>query len=137
MQCDEKKQICLNYASNVPEWQLDITLKSLADIGAAVCALGKVQKAVAGDLAWTKQHPNGKYMGTIPVDRVRACNDAAKSLGEAMYALETILVQSDQFGFAKSLTYAAEAAYDTSHVGLEDRCRKHGCPEVAYQHGKA
>ena len=136
MQCDEKKQICLNYASNVPEWQLDITLKSLADLGAAVGAIGKVQKAVAGDLAWLRQHPDSEYLGTIPIDRVRACQDAAETLGSAMYALENILNQSCQFGFAKDLAYMAEASYNTSHVALEDRCRKHGCPEVAYQHGK-
>lgn len=137
MQCDEKKQICLNYASNVPEWQLDITLKSLADLGAAVCAIGKVQTAVAGDLAWMKQHPDSEYLGTIPVGRVRACQEAAAFFGSAMYALENILAQSSQFGFAKDLAYMAEASYNTAHVALEDRCRKHGCPEVAYRHGKS
>lgn len=35
MQCDEKKQVCLNYASNVPEWQLGLTLGAIADIGEA------------------------------------------------------------------------------------------------------
>ena len=57
MQCDEKKQICLNYAANVPEWQLDMALQAVADIGAACGALGKVQKAVAGYMAWLRALP--------------------------------------------------------------------------------
>ncbi len=137
MQCDEKKQTCLNYASNVPEWTLDMALQAVADIGSTISALGKVQKAVAGDMAWLRAHPGEDYLGTIPIDRVKACNDAAGALGSALYALEVILAQSDQFGFAKGLAFTAEAAYNTSHAALKDRCRKHGCPEVAYQHGKA
>lgn len=137
MQCDEKKQTCLNYASNVPEWTLDMALQAVADIGSTISALGKVQKAVAGDMAWLRAHPGEDYLGTIPIDRVKACNDAAGALGSALYALEVILAQSAQFGFAKGLAFTAEAAYNTSHAALKDRCRKHGCPEVAYQHGKA
>lgn len=84
-----------------------------------------------------KQHPDSEYLWTIPIDRVRACQDAACALGSAMYALEGILVQSDHFGYAKDLAYMAETSYNTAHVALEDRCRKHGCPEVAYRHGKS
>lgn len=107
MQCDEKKQICLNYAANVPEWQLDMALQAVADIGAACSDLGKVQKAVAG------------------------------ALGAALYALEVILAQSDQFGFAKGLAFTAEAAYNTSHAALKDRCRMHGWSEVTHHHGES
>lgn len=136
MQCDEKKQICLNYASNVPEWQLGLTLGGLADIGEAVSTLGKVQKAVAGDLAWTKNNPDSTYMGTYPIDRQLACKNAAEALGKAMYALEVILTQSSQFSTAKDLAYEAEAAYNVQHIALQSRCRVHGCQEVAYKHGE-
>lgn len=112
MHCDEKKQICLNYASNVPEWQLGLTLGALADIGEAVSTLGKVQKAVAGDLAWTKNNPDCVYMGTIPTDRALACKNAADALGKAMYALEVVLTQSSLFPTAKDLAIAADAAYN-------------------------
>lgn len=94
MHCDEKKQICLNYASNVPEWQLGLTLGALADIGEAVSTLGK-----------------------------------------AMYALEVVLTQSSLFPTAKDLAIAADAAYNVQHLSLQNRCRVHGCPEVAYKHG--
>ena len=46
MQCDEKKQICLNYAANVPEWQMGLTLEALAALGEVSSTCGKVQKAV-------------------------------------------------------------------------------------------
>lgn len=137
MQCDEKKQICLNYAANVPEWQLDMALQAVADIGATISALGKVQKAVAGDMAWLRAHPGEDYLGTIPIDRVKACNDAARALGSALYALEVILTQSDQFGFAKGLAFTTEAAYNTSHAALKDRCRMHGWSEVTHHHGES
>lgn len=132
MQCDEKKQVCLNYASNVPEWQLGLTLGALADIGEAVSTLGKVQKAVAGDLAWSKNNPDSTY----PIDRQLACKNAAEALGKAMYALEVILAQSSPFTTAKDLAYEAEAAYTVQHTALQSRCRVHGCPEVAYKHGE-
>jgi hypothetical protein len=135
MQCSEKGKICLNYAFNVPEWQLDMTLDALAALGAAVSACGKVQKAVAGDLAWIKRHPNSMYMGTEPIDRARACNEAATALGRAVYALEVILCQSSQFGFAHDLARAAQTGYNVEHVALETRCREHGCEDVAYKHG--
>lgn len=116
MHCDEKKQICLNYASNVPEWQLGLTLGALADIGEAVSTLGKVQKAVAGDLAWTKNNPDCVYMGTIPTDRALACKNAADALGKAMYALEVVLTQSSLFPTAKDLAIAADAAYNVQQT---------------------
>lgn len=136
MQCDEKKQTFLNYASNVPEWQLGLTLGALADIGEAVSTLGKVQKAVAGDLAWSTNNPESTYMGTYPIDRQIACKNAAEALGKAMYALEVILTQSSPFTTAKDLAYEAEAAYTVQHSALQSRCRVHGCPEVAYKHGE-
>lgn len=135
MQCDERKQICLNYATNVPEWQLGLTLEALAALGEASSACGKVQKAVAGDLAWTKLHPDSEYLGTVPINRVNACKNAALALGKALWALEVLLAQSDQFGFASGLALDAEAAYGSQHHVLEDMCRKHGCAEVAYKHG--
>lgn len=135
MHCTEKGKICLNYASNVPEWTLDMTLDALADLGAAVSACGRVQKAVAGDLAWIKRHPDSMYMGTEPIDRVRACNEAAHALGRAVYALEVVLCQSSAFSYAHDLAYAAQTGYDHEHVALETRCRQHGCEEVAYKHG--
>lgn len=135
MQCDEKKQICLNYATNVPEWQLDMALQAVADIGAACSDLGKVQKAVAGDMAWMRAHPGEDYLGTIPIDRVKACTDAAGALGAALYALEVILAQSDQFGFAKGMAFTAEAAYSAAHAALKNRCRMHGWSEVTHHHG--
>lgn len=131
----KKKQICLNYASNVPEWQLGLTLGALADIGEAVSTLGKVQKAVAGDLAWTKNNPDCVYMGTLPTDRALACKNAAEALGKAMYALEVILTQSSLFSTAKDLAIVADATYNVQHMVLQSRCRVHGCPEVAYKHG--
>lgn len=136
MQCDEKKQICLNYAINVPEWQLGLTLGALADIGESVSTLGKVQKAVAGDLSWSTNNPESTYMGTYPIDRQLACKNAAEALGKAMYALEVILTQSSPFTTAKDLAYEAEAAYTVQHTALQSRCRVHGCPEVAYKHGE-
>lgn len=135
MQCDEKKEICLNYAAGVPEWQLDMTLNALAALGKVAMACGKVIKAVAGDLAWTKRHPYASYTGTIPIDRTQACEDAAEAIGAAVFALEIVLSQSNQFGFARKLSKAVEAGYTTEHAALEDRCREHGCPEVAYIHG--
>lgn len=132
----EKRKICLNYASNVPEWQLDMTLDALAALGAAVNACGRVQKAVAGDMAWIKRHPNSTYMGTEPIDRAQACNDAAHALGRAVYALEVILVQSSLFSYANDLAHSAETSYNVAHNELEGRCREHGCPEVAYRHDK-
>ena len=135
MQCDEIKQICLNYATNVPEWKLGLILDAVALLGDASSKCGKVQMAIAGDLAWMKLHPNSEYLGTIPIDRVQACIDAAYSLGKALYALEILLAQSDQFGFASRLAGDAEASYSTAHSVLKDLCRKHGCDEVAYKHG--
>lgn len=135
MQCDEKKQICLNYVTNVPEWQTALTLENLAAFGAAVRALGNLEKSIAGDLAWEKMNPDDPYLGTEPIDRVHACNEAAYAMGEALFALEMILAQSSQFGSAKNLASAAESAYSTKHAILEDRCRRHGCQEVAYHHG--
>lgn len=137
MQCDEKKQICLNYATNVPEWQMDMALQAVADIGAACSDLGKVQKAFAGDMAWMRAHPGEDYLGTIPIDRVKACTDAAGALGAALYALEVILAQSDQFGFAKGMAFTAEAAYNASHAALKNRCRMHGWSEVTHHHGES
>ena len=46
MQCDEKKEICLNYAANVPEWKLALILDALAKLGDASRCCGTVQKAV-------------------------------------------------------------------------------------------
>nr|DAI04569.1 MAG TPA: hypothetical protein [Caudoviricetes sp.] len=135
MHCDERKQICLNYAGNVPEWQLGLTLDALANIADAVSTLGKVQKAVAGDLAWIKNNPDSIYMGTIPIDRERACKAASDALGKAMYALEIVSMQSYPFSGTKDLATNAEVTYNTQHAALEDRCRRHGCPEVAYRHG--
>lgn len=94
MQCDEKKQICLNYAANVPEWQMGLTLEALAALGEVSSTCGKVQKAVAGDMAWTKLHPDSEYLGTLPINRVKACNEAASALGKALWALEVLLAQS-------------------------------------------
>lgn len=135
MQCDDKKQICLNYATNVPEWQLGLSLEAFAALGEVSSACGKVQKAIAGDMAWLKLHPACDYVGTIPINRSQACQDAASALGRALYALEILLAQSNQFGFAYGLARDAEATYTTSHSDLEDMCRRHGCEEVAYKHG--
>lgn len=135
MQCDERKQICLNYAANVPEWQMGLTLEALAALGEVSSTCGKVQKAVAGDMAWTKLHPDSEYLGTLPINRVNACKEAASALGKALWALEVLLAQSEQFGFAFGLALDTESAYGTQHDVLEDICRTHGCAEVAYNHG--
>lgn len=135
MQCDERKQICLTYATNVPEWQMGLTLEALAALGEVSSTCGKVQKAVAGDLAWTKLHPDSEYLGTLAINRVKVCNEAASALGKALWALEVLLAQSEQFGFAFGLARGTESAYGTQHEVLEDRCRTHGCAEVAYNHG--
>ena len=132
---DEKKQICLNYATNVPEWQLALTLDALARLGDASRYCGAVQKAVAGDLAWMKLHPDSEYIGTLPIDRVKSCQEAARALGGALYALEIVLAQADSFSFAKDLAGGADATYNGAHVDLEDMCRKHGCSEVVYKNG--
>lgn len=133
---EEKKQICLNYAANVPEWQLALTLDALARLGDVSRYCGTVQKAVAGDLAWMKLHPDSEYIGTLPIDRVKACQEAARALGGALYALEIVLAQADSFSFAKDLAGGADATYNGAHVTLEEMCRKHGCSEAAYKHGQ-
>lgn len=120
MQCDERKQICLNYAANVPEWQMGLTLEALAALGEVSSTCGKVQKAVAGDMAWTKLHPDSEYLGTLPINRVNACKEAASALGKALWALEVLLAQSEQFGFAFGLALGTESAYGTQHDVLED-----------------
>lgn len=70
----------MNYATNVPEWQMGLTLEALAALGEVSSTCGKVQKAVAGDLAWTKIHPDSEYLGTLSINRVKACNEAASAL---------------------------------------------------------
>lgn len=135
MQCDEKSEICLNYMTSVPEWQTPLMMDAAAKLGAAMSACGKVQKAVLGDLAWSKLHPDSSFLGTMPIDRAKACQEAAGSLGAAVYALEILLAQSDLFGYAKQLAHSADTAYNIEHAELEKLCRKHGCREVGYPHG--
>lgn len=135
MQCDEKGEICLNYMTSVPEWQTPLMLDAVAKLGAAMSACGTVQKAIVGDMAWSKMHPDSTYMGTIPIDRIKACEEAARTLGSAVYALEILLAQSDLFGYAKQLAHSADTAYNIEHAELEALCRKRGCREVGYSHG--
>lgn len=63
MQCDEKKEICLNYAANVPEWKLSLILDALAKLGDASRCCGTVQKAVAGGQSYMRLHPDSEYAG--------------------------------------------------------------------------
>lgn len=86
-------------------------------------------------MAWKKLHPDSEYLGTLPINRVKACKEAASALGKALWALEVLLAQSEQFGFAFGLALGTESAYGTQHDVLEDICRRHGCAEVAYNHG--
>ena len=64
------------------------------------------------------------------------CQEAARALGRAVYAVEIVLSQSDCFRLAKDLAYMAETAYNSSYAELESMCRKRGCKEVEYKHGQ-
>lgn len=136
MQCDEKKEICLNYAANIPEWKLALILDALAKLGDASRCCGTVQKAVAGGQSYMRLHPDREYTGEDQADYVHICQEAARALGRAVYAVEIVLSQSDCFCPAKDLAYGAETAYNSSYAELESMCRKHGCKEVEYKHGQ-
>lgn len=136
MQCDEKKEICLNYAANVPEWKLALILDALAKLGDASRCCGTVQKAVAGEQSYMRLHPDREYTGADQADYVHICQEAARALGRAVYAVEIVLSQSECFGLTKDLAYSAEAAYSSAYAELESMCRKHGCREVEYKHGQ-
>ena len=81
-------------------------------------------------------HPDSEYAGEDQADYVHICQEAARALGRAVYAVEIVLSQSDCFGLAKDLAYMAETAYNSSYAELESMCRKHGCKEVEYKHGQ-
>lgn len=136
MQCDEKKEICLNYAANVPEWKLALILDALAKLGDASRCCGTVQKAVAGGQSYMRLHPDSEYAGEDQADYVHICQEAPRALGRAVYAVEIVLSQSDCFRLAKDLAYMAETAYNSSYAELESMCRKRGCKEVEYKHGQ-
>lgn len=136
MQCDEKKEICLNYAANIPEWKLALILDALAKLGDASRCCGTVQKAVAGGQSYMRLHPDSEYAGEDQACYVHICQEAARALGRAVYAVEIVLSQSDCFWLAKDLAYMAETAYNSSYAELESMCREHGCKEVEYKHGQ-
>ena len=79
MQCDEKKEICLNYAANVPEWKLSLILDALAKLGDASRCCGTVQKAVAGGQSYMRLHPDSEYAGEDQADYVHICQEAARA----------------------------------------------------------
>lgn len=81
-------------------------------------------------------HPDSEYAGEDQADYVHICQEAARALGRAVYAVEIVLSQSDCFGLAKDLAYMGETAYNSSYAELESMCRKHGCKEVEYKHGQ-
>lgn len=137
MQLSEKNEICLNYASNVPEWTLDIQQRAVSKLAKASQKCSNVAYLVTSDIAYVQRHPGGIYYGMPPEGLTKSCQEAAQAVGEAVCALEELLSQADQFGFAKQLAAYADVAYNTEHVELENRCRVHGCPEVSYHHGKA
>lgn len=107
MQCDEKKEICLNYAANIPEWKLALILDALAKLGDASRCCGTVQKAVAGGQSYMRLHPDREYTGEDQADYVHICQEAARALGRAVYAVEIVLSQSECFGLTKDLAYSA------------------------------
>lgn len=82
MQCDEKKEICLNYAANVPEWKLALILDALAKLGDASRCCGTVQKAVAGGQSYMRLHPDSEYAGEDQADYVHICQEAARALAQ-------------------------------------------------------
>lgn len=135
MQLKEKDEICLNYASNVPEWTLGIQQEAVSKLSRASQKLSNVAYLVTANIAYDQRHPDGFYYGSPSAGFTASCREAAQAVGEAVCALEELLSQADQFGSAKNIAAFADIAYNTSHVALEDRCRRHGCPEVAYQHG--
>lgn len=133
MVCDEKKQACLNYAANVPEWVLTDQLKAIQALSGCACQLTDIVQALTGGLVYDRyEHP---YAGDNDrPDYSQKLGAAGYLIGDAVCALEVLAAQSP-FSYAKTLVENAEAAYSTQHALLEERCRKHGMEEVAYHHG--
>lgn len=135
MQCDEKRQICLNYAANVPEWSLALQLNAIKKLNRTAQMCNQLSAIIAGGLSYDRTHPGSYDRSEAPAGFSIICSDTAKALGEGVCAVEDISAQADLFGFTKQLAASAEIAYQTGQLELEDLCRKHGCTEVAYKHG--
>lgn len=133
MTCDEKKQLCLNYAANVPEWILIDQLSAIQALTACASTLTDIVQALTDGMIYDRcYHP---YAGDNDrPDFSKEIEDAGYTVGRAVFALETLSAESP-FSFVQNPTSKAEASYITQHSQLEDRCRRHGMMEVAYQHG--
>lgn len=133
MVCDEKKQACLNYAANVPEWVLTDQLKAIQALSGCACQLTDIVQALTDGLVYDRyEHP---YAGNNDrPDFSRELRDAGYLVGKAVFALEVLGAQNP---FSNMMTPAlnAESSYKAEHGLLAERCREHGMEEVKSYHG--
>lgn len=135
MQCDEKRQICLNYASNVPEWTLALQLDAVSKLQKLQRCSAELSEKFTACLSYDKLHPNDIDYGEPPQYVTDSCYRLVDSMGDALAAAEMLLTLAEQFPFAAHLADRMETAYSVAQIDLESTCRRHGCPEVAYKHG--
>lgn len=147
MQNDETREICLNYAASVPEWNLALKHEAASELARCAAELMKVSQMMLASDAADRLHPDRFDYGLAPRGYASAISDAKYSLGDAAFALEIVIALAragDVFphiGFPRegsglrNVLAGVTAAYGTKSAWLEDLCRRHGCEEVAYRHG--
>ena len=77
MQCDEKKQICLNYATNVPEWQMDMALQAVADIAGSCHA--QILPQHSGAAAVIRHSNDGSDVTGIQLQTPQQCTQSGSA----------------------------------------------------------
>lgn len=133
MVCDEKKQACLNYAANVPEWVLTDQLKAIQALSGCACQLTDIVQALTAGMIYDRyEHPYDREEDRP--DYSRQLREAGYFIGKSVYALE-VLASENPFSYVRDPSMNAEASYRTEHALLEERCQKHGMEEAAYHHG--
>lgn len=81
MQNDETREICLNYAASVPEWNLALKHEAASELAKCAAELMKVSQMMLASDAADRLHPDRFDYGLAPRGYAAAISDAKYSLG--------------------------------------------------------
>lgn len=127
---DEAKRKCLNYAANVPEWNLALALDAVSRLNRTSEVCNALAKAITEEFSRPRLYPKNYYTEFGHPERVaQLIRDVPGAIGDALFSVELLTSLVDTFPRPEDMEHRVEFSYEISHKFLHDLCRDHGMKE--------